>query len=271
MNSNKHSKHVLYQQKCIRNNFESPDPSLQLHCLPLRPRHPHPALRNHIPSSTMPSHPCLDVHPSPLNQLTTIVHTILGKKANRSSSLSQVVNYFDSSPSLSDNSMSLLDSPLRRSDQQTPKAHTSFYNPRGASDSESSSDEEDEDLRDQSPELAETDNRGLRSRSRSLKGYIHTKRWPDRFKGSHSSGSSGMGTGGSNSTTSLTGQQESIGGGRQSSPEYVPAGTTVRGSMSDIGSEDLLMTKLSVSRNENYGDRTLSPFVCSSSWTAVDL
>ena len=155
--------------------------------------------------------------------------------------------------------MSLLDSPLRRSEQQTPKAHTSFYNPREASDSESSSDEEDEDLRDQSPELAETDNRGLRARSRSLKGYIHTKRWPDRFKGSNSSGSSGMGTGGSNSTTSLTGQQESM-GGRQSSPEYVPT-ATVRGSMSDIGSEDLPITKLSVSRNENYGDRTLSPFV----------
>jgi len=156
--------------------------------------------------------------------------------------------------------MSLLDSPLRRPEHQTPKTHTSFYNPREASDSETS-DEEDEDLRDQSPEVAETDNRGLRSRSRSLKGYIHSKRWPERIKGSHSSGSSGMGTGGSNSTTSLTGQQESM-GGRHSSPEYVPA-TTVRGSMSDIGSEDLPMTKLSVSRNENYGDRTLSPFVLS--------
>jgi hypothetical protein len=164
--------------------------------------------------------------------------------------------------------MSLRDSPLRRSDQQTPKAHTSFYNPRETSDSETSSDEEDEDLRDQSPEVTETD---LRSRSRSLKGYIHSKRWPDRFKGSHSSGSSGMGTGGSNSTTSLTGQQDSNGGGRQSSPEYVPAGTTVRGSMSDIGSEDLPMTKLSVSRNETYGDRTLSPFVCSPRWTMVDV
>ena len=197
------------------------------------------------------------------SRLTLLVHTILGKKANRSSSLSQVVNYFDSSPSLSDNSMSLLDSPLRRSDQQTPKGHTSFYNPREVSDSETSSDEEDEDLRDQSPELAEKDNRGLRSRARSLKGYIQPKRWPERFKGSHSSASSGMGTGGSNSTTSLTGQHESM-GGRQSSPEYVPA-TTVRGSMSDIGSEDLPMTKLSVSRNENYMDRTLSPFVLSTS------
>jgi hypothetical protein len=80
-----------------------------------------------------------------------------------------------------------------------------------------------------------------------------------------------MGTGGSNSTTSLTGQHDSNGGGRQSSPEYVPAGTTVRGSMSDIGSEDLPMTKLSVSRNETYGDRTLSPFVCFPHWTTADV
>jgi len=155
--------------------------------------------------------------------------------------------------------MTLLDSPLRRPNDQTPRQHSSFYNPRQASDSDSDSEDDDEYLRDQSPELVETDNRGLRSRSRSLKGYIAPKRWPERLKGSGSSGSSGMGTGGSNSTTSLTGQQESM--GRQSSPEFSMS-NMVRGSVSDIGSEDLPMTKLSVSRNESYESRTLSPFVC---------
>lgn len=80
------------------------------------------------------------------------------------------------------------------------------------------------------------------------------KRWPDRLKGS---GSSSLGTGGSNSTTSLSGQQEST--GRPNSPELVPS-NTVRASVSDIGSEDLPMRKLSVSRNDNE-NRTLSPFV----------
>jgi hypothetical protein len=187
------------------------------------------------------------------------VHTILGKKANRSSSLSQVVNYFDSPPSLSDRSMTLLDSPLRRPNDQTPKQHSSFYNQRQASDSDSDSEDDDEYLRDQSPEVPEIDNRGLRSRSRSLKGYIGPKRWPERLKGSGSSGSSGMGTGGSNSTTSLTGQQDYM--GRQNSPEFNTS-NIIRGSMSDIGSEDIPITKLSVSRNENYETRTLSPFVC---------
>jgi hypothetical protein len=180
------------------------------------------------------------------------VHTILGKKANRSSSLSQVVNYFDSSPSMSDHSMSLLDSPIHRN-EHTPR-HTSFYNPRDASDSDTDSDDDDEYLRDQSPELAANENQSLRSRTRSLKGYIAPKRWPDRLKGSESSS---MGTGGSNSTTSLSGQQDST--GRQNSPELTtPNG--VRASVSDIGSEDLPMRKLSVSRNDN-DSRNLSPFV----------
>lgn len=155
--------------------------------------------------------------------------------------------------------MTLLDSPLRRPNEQTPKQHSSFYNRRQASDSDSDSEDDDESLRDQSPEVADIDNRGLRSRSRSLKGYIAPRRWPERLKGSNSSGSSGMGTGGSNSTTSLTGQQESI--GRQNSPEF-NSSNIGRGSVSDIGSEDLPMTKLSVSRNENYESRTTSPFVC---------
>lgn len=211
-----------------------------------------------------------------------LVHTILGKKANRSSSLSQVVNYFDSSPSISsDHSPSLsLDSPLRHgtrpSDQTTPKQqHSSFYNPRQPSDTdEESISSEDENsseyLRDQSPDfLQEPDDHKLRSRTRSLKGYIlPQKRWPERLKGGSSSsgGSSGMGTGGSNSTTSLNGLQESItggiGNGRPSSPEsFIPINGLRGGSISDIGSEDLPMTKLSVSRNENYESRTLSPFV----------
>ena len=152
--------------------------------------------------------------------------------------------------------MSLLDSPLHQTDY-TPKHHSSFYNPREASDSDSDSDD-DEFLRDQSPEVSENDNRGLRSRTRSLKGYIGPKRWPDRLKGiNSSSSSSGVGTGGSNSTTSLTGQHES---NRQGSPELYSS-NVIRGSMSDIGSEDLPMTKLSVSRNENTDNRTLSPFV----------
>ena len=156
--------------------------------------------------------------------------------------------------------MTLLDSPLRRPDQ-SPKQHSSFYNPRPASDSDTDSEDDDEDLRDQSPEVAETENRGIRSRTRSLKGYIGPKRWPERLKGSNSSGSSGMGTGGSNSTTSLTGQQDLA--ARQNSPEF-NSQNHVRGSISDIGSEDLPITKLSVSRNENYESRTLSPFVSSS-------
>jgi hypothetical protein len=67
-----------------------------------------------------------------------------------------------------------------------------------------------------------------------------------------------MGTGGSNSTTSLNGQQESM-GGRQSSPEFLA--TVPRGSISDIGSEDIPMRKLNVSRNDSES-RAMSPFVC---------
>jgi hypothetical protein len=157
---------------------------------------------------------------------------------------------------MSDHSMSLLDSPLHRTDY-TPKHHSSFYNPREASDSDSDSGD-DEFIPDQSPEVSENDNRGLRSRTRSLKGYIGPKRWPDRLKGiNSSSSSSGVVTGGSNSTSSLTGQHES---NRQGSPELYSS-NVIRGSMSDIGSEDLPMTKLSVSRNENTDYRTLSPFV----------
>jgi hypothetical protein len=193
--------------------------------------------------------PNVRLYPPLLTPLTSTVHTILGKKANRSSSLSQVVNYFDSSP-ISEQSTAFLDSPLHLT-ETTPK-HTSFYNPRGAS--ESDTDSEDEYLRDQSPEFA--DDNGIRSKTRSLKSYIAPKRWPDRLKGS---GSSSLGTGGSNSTTSLSGQQEST--GRPSSPELVPS-NTVRASVSDIGSEDLPMRKLSVSRNDNE-NRTLSPFVWS--------
>lgn len=155
--------------------------------------------------------------------------------------------------------MSLLDSPLHRTDF-TPKHHSSFYNPRKTSDSDTDSDDEDdgEFLRDQSPEGAENDNRGLRSRTRGLKSYMGPKRWPDRLKGNNSSSSSsGLGTGGSNSTTSLIGQQET---NRQGSPELYSS-NMIRGSMSDIGSEDLPMTKLSVSRNENNDTRTLSPMV----------
>ena len=194
---------------------------------------------------------------SPAN--TALVHSILGKKANRSSSLSQVVNYFDSSPSLSEYSASLLDSPLHR-DATTPKQHSSFYNPREASDSDSDSDD-DEYLRDISPEISETDNRGLRSRQRSLKGYPGPKRWPsDRIKGSTSSSSSGQGTA-SNSTTSLTGQADSM-SARQGSPDDNNPSSTVRGSMSDIGSEDLPMQRLNVSRNDSTDMRLLSsPFV----------
>lgn len=184
-----------------------------------------------------------------------VVHTILGKKANRSSSLSQVINYFDSSPSMSEHSLNLLDSPLHK---DPPRHHSSFYNPRDASDSDSDSDDE-EHLRDQSPELTEHDNNTIRSRTRGLKGYIAPKRWPERLKTDKGdSSSSGMGTSGSNSTTSLPTQNMSdSGGGRQNSPGEV------RGSISDIGSEDLPMTRLSVSRNENYDTRTLSPFVLS--------
>lgn len=186
------------------------------------------------------------------------VHSILGKKANRSSSLSQVVNYFDSSPSMSDNSATVLDSPLRRPEHSL-KQHSSFYNPRQASDSESDSDN-DESLRDQSPELAEIDSRGLRLRRRSLMNYLGPKRWPDRLRGENSSGSSGIGTNGSNSTTSLSGQQDLGGSGRQNSPEF--AGSNVaRASVSDIGSEDIPITRLSVSRNETLETRTMSPFV----------
>jgi hypothetical protein len=150
----------------------------------------------------------------------------------------------------------MLDSPIHpRPPPHAKKHHTSFYNPRDASDSDtSSSDDDDISLRDQSPELAETDDRGLRSRTRSLKGFIVPRRWPDRLK----SGDSSLGTGGSgsNSSTSLSGGQESSG---RISPEYNPP-TTVRGSMSDIGSEDLPMTKLSMTtRNEDT--RILSPFV----------
>ena len=205
---------------------------------------------------TSPMSGCMSIISGLEPTLISLVHTILGKKANRSSSLSQVVNYFDSSPSMSDNSTSLLDSPLRRPDN-TPKQHSSFYNPREPSDTESDSDD-DESLRDQSPELAEADNRGLRSRNRGFKGYIAPRRWPNRLKGSHSSGSSEMGTGGSNSTTSLTGQSESM--GRQNSPEFIPSIIT-RGSISDIGSDDLPLRKLSVSRNESYEFRAMSPFV----------
>ena len=192
-----------------------------------------------------------------------VVHTILGKKANRSSSLSQVINYFDSSPSMSERSLNLLDSPLHK--DHPPRHHISFYNPRDASDSDSDSDDE-EDLRDQSPEAAEQDNHTIRSRTRGSKGYIAPKRWPERLStgrlkdngnGETSSSSSGMGTSGSNSTTSLPAQNVSEGGaGRQNSP-----GETRGSGMSDIGSEDLPMTKLSVSRNENYETRTMSPFV----------
>jgi hypothetical protein len=157
--------------------------------------------------------------------------------------------------------MTLLDSPIRRGLETTPKQHSSFYNQRQASDSDTDSEDDDEYLRDQSPELIETtDSRGIRSRSRSLKGYIAPRRWPERLKGSNSSGSSGMGTGGSNSTTSLNGLQDSL--GRQSSPEFIST-NVIRASISDIGSEDLPMKKLSVSRNENYESRTLSPFVWS--------
>jgi hypothetical protein len=186
--------------------------------------------------------------------LTCLVHTVLGKKANRSSSLSQVVNYFDSSPSLSDRSVSVLDSPLRKLDRPTPRRHASFYHPRENSDSDSDSDEE---IRDVSPEVAEPNTQGIRDRSRSLKSAIAPRRWPDRLKGSESSGSSGgMVTSGSNSTTSLPGQQE----GRQGSPDFNVANNG-HGSMSDIGSEDIPMTRLSVSRNMDYEQRNSSPFV----------
>ena len=188
------------------------------------------------------------------------VHSILGKKANRSSSLSQVVNYFDSSPSMSENSATFLDSPLRKV-EHTPKQHSSFYNRREISDSESESDSDnDEYIPDQSPELAETDSRGLRSRGPNPKAYIGPKRWPDRFKGSNSSGSSGMRTAASNSTTSLSGQQEYVGNGRPNSPEF-NGSNVARASVSDIGSEDIPITKLSVSRNENNDIRAMSPFV----------
>lgn len=231
---------------------------------PLPPPPPPPSTPTLQPPVTPKSYPFLShvrspmsgrnaLPPSPVNGL---VHSILGKKANRSSSLSQVVNYFDSSPSLSEHSTSLLDSPMAKH-EHTPKQHSSFYNPREASDSDSDSDE-DEYLRDQSPEISETDNRGLRSRARSLKGYIAPKRWPsERVKGSMSSNSSGLGTG-SNSTTSLTGQADSV-SGRQGSPEYNPS-STVRGSMSDIGSEDIPMQKLNM-RTDSYDPRTQSPFV----------
>jgi hypothetical protein len=191
-----------------------------------------------------------------------VVHTILGKKANRSSSLSQVINYFDSSPSVSDHSMSLLGSPILSSDQTTPKQHASFYNPRQASES-SESDSEDDDTyshnRDQSPEFSETGNLDLH-RPRSIKGYFGPKRWPDRFKHQNSSSSSGSGLGtGSSSTTSLPGQPDS---GRQGSPEP-PSTITARASISDVGSEDIPFRKLTVSRNgsENFDARTMSPFV----------
>jgi hypothetical protein len=232
------------------------------------PQHPAPPPVTPAPPITPKSYAFLPHNLSPMSSCTSpfilrtlihAVHTILGKKANRSSSLSQVVNYFDSSPSMSEHSMSLLDSPLHRT-EFTPKHHSSFYNPRKASDSDSDSEDDNgEDfLRDQSPEVAENDNRGLRSRTRGLKGYIGPKRWPDRLKGNNSSSSSsGLGTGGSNSTTSLTGQQET---NRQGSPELYSS-NVIRGSMSDIGSEDLPMTKLSVSRNENNDTRNLSPMV----------
>lgn len=163
---------------------------------------------------------------------------------------------------MSEHSLNLLDSPLHK--DHHPRHHSSFYNPRDASDSDSDSDD-DEDVRDQSPEGTEHDNHTIRSRARSLKGYIAPKRWPERFstgrlkeKGNGDSSSSGMGTSGSNSTTSLPAQNVSEGGGRQNSP-----GETRGSGMSDIGSEDLPMTKLSVSRNETYETRTMSPFVLS--------
>lgn len=179
-----------------------------------------------------------------------------------------MINYFDSSPSMSEHSLNLLDSPLHK---DHPRHHTSFYNPRDASDSDSDTDSDSHDnnnlnnnndddfLRDQSPDLnLESDNHTIRSRTRSLKGYLGPKRWPERLKADNSS-SSGMGTvasgSGSNSTTSLSGMQIAGEGVRQGSP------AEVRGNMSDIGSEDLPMTKLSVSRNDSYDTRTLSPFV----------
>jgi hypothetical protein len=193
------------------------------------------------------------------NQNLPAVHTILGKKANRSSSLSHVVNYFDSSPSLSDASVAVLDSPFRKA-EYTPKQRASFYNPRRSSDSsESDSDDDDNFARDESPDVHEGDN-GIRARPRSSKGYIAPKRWPERLKGSDSSGvSSGMGTAASNSTTSLT-EIPPGSMGRQSSPEIMCL-NVVRGSISDIGSEDLPLRKLSVSRDIALDSRNLSPFV----------
>jgi len=193
------------------------------------------------------------------------VHTILGKKANRSSSLSQVVNYFDSSPSLSDTSITVLDSPFRRA-EYTPKQRASFYNPRDeASDSESDSDDEDVFARDESPGVVHDGDNRIRSPSASSKRYIAPmKRWPERLKGTDSGSGSGassrIGTAASNSTTSLAELPIPGSMGRQSSPE-VMAANLVRGSMSDIGSEDLPLTKLSVSRDTLENSRNLSPFV----------
>ena len=193
------------------------------------------------------------------------VHTILGKKANRSSSLSQVVNYFDSSPSLSDTSITLLDSPFRKA-EYTPKQRASFYNPRDeSSDSDSDSDDEDLLARDESPgEIHDGDNL-IRSRSGSSKRYIApTKRWPERLRGSDSGSgsgaSSGIGTTASNSTISLAEIPIPGSMGRQTSPEAMTV-NVIRGSMSDIGSEDIPLTKLSVSRDTLDNSRNLSPFV----------
>jgi hypothetical protein len=155
--------------------------------------------------------------------------------------------------------MTLLDSPFRNKADYTPKQRASFYNPRTDDDSESETDSDDDDFaRDDSPDFHEGDNR-IRARSRSSKGYIAPKRWPERLKGSDSSGgSSGMGTGASNSTTSLI-EIPPGSMGRQTSPELTSV-NVARGSMSDIGSEDLPLRKLSVSR-ETLDNRNLSPFV----------
>jgi hypothetical protein len=158
--------------------------------------------------------------------------------------------------------MTLLDSPFRNKADYTPKQRASFYNPRTDEDSDSETDSDDDDFaRDDSPDFHEGDNR-IRARSRSSKGYIAPKRWPERLKESDSSGgSSGMGTAASNSTTSLI-EIPPGSMGRQTSPELTSM-NVIRGSMSDIGSEDLPLRKLSVSR-ETLDNRNLSPFVRSS-------
>jgi hypothetical protein len=246
----------MYQDKDQISPLLPPPPPLHPPPAPLRATTPIPTTPKTLP---FPPRSPMSASISPDSASNPLVHSILGKKANRSSSLSQVTNYFDSSPS--EHSTTLFDSPFRSVSDTTPRQLSSFYNPRNVSSDESSSDSSDLEIDDPSPDVSEPESvRRMRPRSRSTataKGAPLPRRWPqDRVRGSLSSGSSpGVGTG-TNSTTSLAmdvGGSSDINGNR---------GATIREGGSDVGSEDIPLQKLNV-RNDSFDARTFSPFVSS--------